>query len=224
MCVEEAALEVKQSTVAAVEAGDLSNLDLGSLLGEALSTLSAEMGLDIRGELAADPSQMQVAMQDSVSDLAASMRELDNRSQELYERLRVLETELRDETDAFDERKELELGDLLDDQNRLRRELAVSQASMKQSAAKLDALLDSYERTADPMTALAMFPLKSQDKKIAFVVGLALTLKVPYDLSLLVATRSLEGDALFSLFTQAVLAFTCMYHYGLIQAFLRSRS
>jgi hypothetical protein len=61
-----------------MEAGDLASLDLGSLLGEALGTLSSELGVDeeLRRELASDPSQMQAIMQGSISELAANMRDL----------------------------------------------------------------------------------------------------------------------------------------------------
>jgi hypothetical protein len=209
-----------QSTVAAAERGDLASLDIGGLLGEALGTLSAEMGMDVRAELAADPDQLRAIMQSSVTELAAGMRELDAKSTELYDKLARLEVDLRAETEAFDGRKQLELGDLLDDQNRLRGELATSQRKMQESATKLDDILRGYEAEGDPLTALALFPLKSQDKKAAFIVGLALALKVPYDASMMFAVRGYDGSELFSLFTQALLAFTCLYHYGLVTALL----
>jgi hypothetical protein len=129
-----------------------------------------------------------------------------------------LEADLRRETEEFDEKKQLELSDLLDDQNRLRKELAVSQEKMSENSGKLDELMATYEREADVITALALFPLKSGDKRIAFIIGLALVFKVPFDASMLFATRSLDVSDLFGLITQSLLAFTCFFHYGLIQA------
>ena len=46
------------------------------------------------------------------------------------------------------------------------------QKRMENSTETLKNLISSLEEEADPITALALFPLKSTDKKIAFVVGL----------------------------------------------------
>ena len=45
---EAEAMALRQSTVAAVESGNFAALDISSLLGDALNTLSNEMGLDIK--------------------------------------------------------------------------------------------------------------------------------------------------------------------------------
>lgn len=157
-------------------------------------------------------------MQSSVAELAENMKELDLKSAELYEKLSNLEKELQMETEIYDEVKQMELSELLNDQNRLQQELSVSQQSMKENAFKLEEIMGKFEREADVLTALALFPLKSQDKKIAFIVGLALVFKIPYDMSMMFAVRGIEGNEIFSLLTQTLLAFTCFFHYGLIQA------
>lgn len=215
--ITEVAPETRASALAAVQNEDFSALDLGSLLGSTLSTLSAEMGLDVSEELSRDRGPMRVLVRESMAELAASMQDLDKANAELYDRLGKLEGELLAETETFEAKKSLELADLLDDQNRLRSEISASQQRMTDSADRLDSLMSSLETQADPLTALAMFPLKSNDKKAAFVVALAIAFKVPFD----IAVRGAAVEDLFSLATQCILAFTCLYHYGLVQAFGR---
>lgn len=214
----EASEDAVSSTVAAVESGNMAALDLGALIGETLSSISAEAGLDVKRELSSNPEQLQSILQSSIAELGNTMREIDSQSADLYTRLGRLEQELRAETEAFEERKQLELSDLLNDQNRLGRELQMSRESMLQSTSKLNDLMKTYEEQADFLTCLALFPLKSADKKAAFVVGLALLFKVPFDAIRLFAVRGAETSELTTLFAQAAIAFLCFLHYGIIAA------
>lgn len=66
--------------------------------------------------------------------------------------------------------------------------------------------------------SLALFRMRSIDKKIAFIVGLSLLLKVPYDAASLVSLRSLDFTDWFSVFTQSGLCLACFNHYGLLRA------
>ena len=52
------------------------------------------------------------------------------------------------------------------------------QKRMENSTETLKNLISSLEEEADPITALALFPLKSTDKKIAFVLGLVCTCRI----------------------------------------------
>ena len=49
---------------------------------------------------------------------------------------------------------------------------------MQSSAVDLTKLMKDIDDNADVITALALFPLKSVDKKVCFVLGLALLFKV----------------------------------------------
>lgn len=80
--------------------------------------------------------------------------------------------------------------------------------------------MDGLETNADFITALALFPLKSIDKKVAFVLGLALLFKIPSDILFLFRIRSGEFDDWFTIFTQSVLCVTLLSHYGIVRALL----
>jgi len=95
------------------------------------------------------------------------------------------------------------------------------QSRVKNSSQNFQDLFREFDETADPITAMAMFPLKSIDKKIAFVVGLALLFKVPVDAYHLINIRSLEPSEWFSIVTQSALCVTLFYHYGIIKGLLR---
>jgi hypothetical protein len=51
---------VIRTTLDAMTQGDMANLDMKSLLGDALSTITAEMGIDMRSELMGSPQSMKV--------------------------------------------------------------------------------------------------------------------------------------------------------------------
>lgn len=56
--------------------GDLLKIDVKSILGDALSTLTNELGIDMNKELAEDPqiqAQMQAIVSSSMSELAKNM-------------------------------------------------------------------------------------------------------------------------------------------------------
>ena len=74
------------------------------------------------------------------------------------------------------------------------------------------------EANADVLTALAMFPFKSNDKKVCFVLGLALLFKIPFDVSFLYSVRSLDFTDWFTVITQSVLCLALMNHYGMLRA------
>ena len=214
----EASEDAMSATVAAAETGNVAGLDLTAIIGDTLSSISKEAGLDVRGELSENPEQLRSILQGSIAELGTTLKEIDVSSAELYSQLGRLEQELRAETEAFEERKQLELSELLVDQNRLGRELRTSRENVQQSTEKLSALMRSYEEQADFITALALFPLKSVDKKVAFVVGLALALKVPYDAAMLFAVRGADASELMVLIAQAIIGFACLWHYGIIAA------
>jgi SMC interacting uncharacterized protein involved in chromosome segregation len=118
------------------------------------------------------------------------MEELDKQSAELYQRLENLQEELKRETSEFEEVKQMELGELLQMQNKFKVDFDKSTSMVQSKALDAKSLMDDLENNADFITALAMFPLKSNDKKIAFVCGLTLLLKIPFDSSYLFAIRS----------------------------------
>ena len=208
----------------AATAGDLGALDVKAILGEALSTLTDQLGIDVTAELQGNPrviGEIQSMMAANMAELAKNMEELDQESQTLYDQLGTLEADLRKETAAFDDQKQLELGALLESQNALQSEFLQSKAKVEVSAAQLETMMRDLEDNADALTALALFPIKRPDKKVAFIVGLALLLKVPFDASQLVALHSSDVSDWLTVFTQLALCLTCLQHYGLVTALFK---
>jgi len=213
--------EVIRTTLDAMTQGDMANLDMKSLLGDALSTITAEMGIDMRSELMGSPQSMkdvQGIMANNMAELARNMEELDKESSVLYAQLGNLEADLRQETSNFDQAKSYELEGLLASQNTLQSDLAESRSKLEVSTNQMKNMMSDLEDRADALTALALFSVKSVDKKIAFIVGLALLFKVPFDISQLWAIRSTDFNDWLTIFTQSALCFTCLGHYGLVKA------
>ena len=69
-----------------------------------------------------------------------------------------------------------------------------------------------------------MFPIKSIDKKAAFVLGLSLALKVPYDALQLFAVRSMDASDMLGLVVQAGLCVAFFNHYGLVRAIFQPKT
>ena len=67
-----------------------------------------------------------------------------------------------------------------------------------------------------------MFQFHTVDQKIAFVMGLSLLLKIPFDVWQLFSMRSsLTADFAsdwLPLFAQAVVCLLCLNHFGLLKA------
>ena len=86
------------------------------------------------------------------------------------------------------------------------------------STAQLQGLMADLEEKADVMTALALFPVKRIDKKVAFILGLATLFKSLYSLSELFAVRGGNFSDLLDLTVQLGLVFVFFSHYGLVKA------
>jgi len=146
--------EFRKNTLGAVSDGDLSQLDVKSLLGEALTTLTESLGIDINAELKAGQVQgeMQAIIATSMSELATSMAELDEQSQLLYTKLGNLEEELRKETTAFEEKKADELEELLQKQTVFQSEVEASREKVQASSSSLQKLMSDLDERADALT------------------------------------------------------------------------
>jgi len=216
--------EVVQQTLNAVNMGDLSQLDLQSVLGDALKSLTDQLDIDISKELdnPATKRDLQAILATSMSELATNMKELDEKSKELYGQLDTVRQDLLNATATFDEQKTEELDKILFEQAKLQQELALSAAAVKEKTDNLSNILSDYESTGDAVTQLALFPLKKTTQKIAFIVGLALAFKVPYDV-VKAATYHDYSDG-FSVAVQFLLSITLFHYYGLIQAFFRGKN
>lgn len=83
--------------------------------------------------------------------------------------------------------------ELLDRQSVLQSELQRSQQSMEESAERLSTLMTSVDKDADFVTYVAMLPFKTIPQKLSINVGLALMLKVGYDVLFPVLFPSVEG-------------------------------
>ena len=86
------------------------------------------------------------------------------------------------------------------------------------SSEELARTFAELEQTGDVMTSLAMFPIKNSGQKIAFVLGLALLFKVPFDSFQLFLVRSSDPSDWFTIFTQSTLCLAFFNHYGLLKA------
>ena len=201
--------------------GDLTQLDLQSVLGDALKSLTDQMDIDITKELE-NPStkkDLQAILATSMSELATNMKELDEKSKELYGQLDNVRQDLLTATTAYDEEKSEELDKILFEQAKLQQELAITAAAVKDKTENLSNILNDYEANGDAVTQLALFPLKKLPQKIAFVIGLSLLFKVPYDVVKDVAYH--DYGNLFSIGVQFLLSITLFHYYGLIQALFR---
>lgn len=216
--------DVQKATIDAVAGGDLAALDVKSLLGDSLSMLTDSLGIDMAAELS-DPktrTDMQAILEGGMSELAANMKELDEQNEALYQQLGSLERELREETQAFNEKKSGELEDLLAQQSSFQQDLDASRVKVEASAAQLEGLMADLEEKADVLTALALFPVKRVDKKAAFVLGLGTVFKTLYNLSEMLAVRSTDPSDWLNIITQVGLVFVFFSHYGLVKAMGRS--
>ena len=74
------------------------------------------------------------------------------------------------------------------------------------------------------VSALALFPSKTVDKKAAFVLGLSLFFKVPFDIvKALVISHGIDFSTGFSLFTQSLLCLALFHYYGLLGAWVSKK-
>lgn len=212
--------EVVQQTLDAVNMGDLSQLDLQSVLGDALKSLTVQLDIDITKELNSPTTKrdLQAILATSMSELATNMRELDEKSKELYGQLDTVRQDLLNATATFDEQKSEELDKILFEQAKLQQELAITAAAVKDKTENLSNILGDYEANGDAVTQLALFPLKKLPQKVAFVIGLSLLFKVPYDVVKDVTYH--DYGNLFSIGVQFLLSITLFHYYGLIQALL----
>ena len=212
--------EVKRRTIDAVSQGDLESLDVKDLVGDTMAMLTERLGINMTAELSDVKSQgdMQAIIAGGMSELASNMKELDEKSEELYQQLGSLEQELRAETEAFNEKKSDELQELLGKQAAFQKDVEASRVKVEASAAQLQGLMADLEDKADVMTALALFPVKRVDKKMAFILGLGALFKSIYNLSELFAIRSTDPSDWLDLTVQLGLVFVFFSHYGLVKA------
>ena len=219
--------ETVKQTLEAVSSGDFAALDVKSLLGETLGTLAEQMGIDVRSELVGNgkaQQDLQAIMTSSMAELATNMAALDEQSQQLYQKLGNLEEELRKDSEAFDRQKSSELEELLGRQTSLQKDIDYSRDRVQATSQQLEKLMSDLDEKADVLTSLALFPIKSTDKKVAFVFGLALLFKVPFDALKLFNIRTLDPSDLLGLVTQAGLCLAFFNHYGLVKAFFQPKT
>jgi len=217
--------QVRKDTVEAAKSGDLAALDMDSILGEALTTITKNLGIDMKEELAGrgggeTPAEMQKIVGRNMAELMENMKSLDEENTKLYEKLNRLQEDLQSETQDFEEKKEYELEQLLAMQEKFQADFEQSSSQVRMSSEDLARTLAKLEQTGDVMTALAMFPVKNMGQKVAFVLGLALLFKVPFDSVQLFLVRSSDFSDWFTIFTQSALCVAFMNHYGLVRALL----
>ena len=146
--------EVVQQTLNAVNMGDLSQLDLQSVLGDALKSLTDQLDIDISKELdnPATKRDLQAILATSMSELATNMKELDEKSKELYGQLDTVRQDLLNATATFDEQKTEELDKILFEQAKLQQELALSAAAVKVTLTHSLAYLLTHSLPAHSLT------------------------------------------------------------------------
>lgn len=218
--------EVVSSTLNAINTGNLDDLDLSAVLGDALKSLTDTLNIDIKSELSTSQSkqQLQAIIANGMAELSINMKQLDDESLLLSNKLEILQQELMDETRVFDEKKKEELESLLEQQSLYNKDFYESVKSVSEKTNKLENIITSMETDGDAITQIALFPLKSNGKKAAFIIGLSLLFKVPYDTSMMFAVRSIDANELFTLFVQSSLCIALFHYYGLVQALMRKQT
>lgn len=218
--------DIRRDTVDAIASGEMDQLDIKSIMGEAMSLLSEQLGINVQSELTDVNSQndMQSILSSTMSELNANMKEIDTTNRLLYEKLANLQSDLAAETIVFESGKSEEWETLLATQAMMSTQLQTSKKTLELSAADLQALVAEYEDTVGGSTSIALFPKKSVQKKVAFVGALALLFKVPFDaarlffLSGFTISLTTDFNDWFTIFTQAMLSIGFFHYYGLFGA------
>lgn len=219
--------QVMKETVAAVQTGDLDSLDMDCILGEALTSITKSLGIDMKEELrgrVGSDGEMQQILGNNMAELVANMKGLDDENAKLLAKLGRLQEDLQNSAAEFEEEKEFELEQLLAMQGKFLGEFEKSTAQVQLSAKDLVRTVAELEQTGDVLTSLAMFSVKNNSQKAAFVLGLALAFKVPFDALQLFLMRGTEFSDWLTIFTQSVLCVAFMNHYGLVRAALNELS
>ena len=140
-------MDIKKRTIDAISEGDIESLEVKSLLGDTMTMLTERLGIDMAAELSDAKSQgdMKAIIAGGMSELASNMRELDEKSEELYQQLGSLEQELRAETEAFNNKKSEELQELLGKQASFQRDVEASRIKVEASTAQLQGLMADLE-------------------------------------------------------------------------------
>lgn len=194
-------------------------VDMDALLGKTMATLAKQLDVDVRERLSQRESlnQMQNIIGIGMSELTAGLAEVDEQSQILYNQLENIQIDLKNETENFQTTKQMELDMFMNSQRLFQNEVVKSQKQMRNSTDTLQNLLVKLENEADLLSAIALFPLKTIDKKIAFVFGLTLFFKVPFD-GFRVLFNSVDSNDWFGVIVQGLVMFACFNHYGLVKA------
>ena len=151
----------------------------------------------------------------SMEELVRCMDDLDVQSAQLYSKLNMLDAELRRDTEEFEEEKMMELNELLAMQRKFQKDLDKSQMMAQNSAFDMTEALRKFEESGDFTTTLALFPFKSVDKKLCFVLGLSLLLKVPFDIAYCISIREMYSGSMIALLSQVSLCILLFNHYGI---------
>ena len=158
-----------------------------------------------------------------MEELAQSMEDLDDESAQLYTKLGILETELKKETEEFEEEKKIELNELLSLQRKFKEDFDKSPVMVRNSAFDMKKSFRDTRKVGFH-NCLALFPFKSFDKKVCFVLGLALLFKIPFDLSYYFSIREIDTESMIALLGQGSICALLFNHYGIsISALLSSK-
>ena len=195
---------------------------MDALLGKTMATLAKQLDVDVLEGLSQKDSmmQMQSIIGSDMAELTAGLAEVDEQSQILYNQLENIQIDLKNDTETFQATKQMELDMFMNSQRMFQNEVIQSQKRMRNSTETLKNLLTKLDDEADVLDAIALFPLKSIDKKIAFVLGLALFFKVSFD-AFRVSFNSLDTSDWFGVIVQGLAMFACFNHYGLVKAFFQ---
>lgn len=210
--------ETVKGTVDFVTKSDFLKLDVRCIVGDALSSISEELDIDIQNEIVTDKNttlRLEEIVATSMEELIQSMDHLEIQSSQLYSKLHALEIDLKRGTEEFEEEKKMELNELLAMQKKFQGDLDKSQVMAQNSAFDMTEVLREFEESRDMMTAIALFPFKSVDKKVCFVLGLSLFLKIPFDILYYISIREISADGVIVLLSQVILCILLFERYGI---------
>ena len=144
-----------------------------TLLGKTMANLAKQLDVNVAEGLSQSESlqQLQAIVGSGMEELTAGLNEVDIQSQLLYNKLENIQIDIRNETENFEITKQMELDMFMNSQKMFQNEVIQSQKRMQSSTDNLKNLVQNLENEADFIGAIALFPLKSFDKKAAFVFG-----------------------------------------------------
>jgi hypothetical protein len=155
---------IRQDTINKLsEGGDITALDIRSIVGDTLAVISDELGIDMKEELMADKNvkaSLQAIMKSSLAELASNISSIDNSyiniatsEDGIFNMLDNISDQLKeDDSSAPMDDKDIAFQKLLKDQEFKSKQLEESRKRLQESSKRLESVMAEYEYTVPPLT------------------------------------------------------------------------